>query len=332
MANRTSCLLVALAAAAAVSGAHAQSRYGNIDIYGRINLSYENQKTTRHTNVMQDNASRWGIVGEENISSDVSAIFNLESGFNADNGMNKDPAASFDRESWVGLASKKFGTLRMGATTSPVYYAAADYVSMHNHDTGTSSDALFGFDATGGHLTNMTAYKTPAFNDATVEVAYALAEKSGGRSVVNVAYNQDIKALHVGAGYAQSKDRGVSNSTDTMYVVRALYDITDALAAGGYWEYDKYDQQGHRNNLRGAVKYTVGANEFHVNVGYTNGFSKTEDNGALQWTLGYNYNLSPRTKVYAFYTRIDNEKNASYGVDEAGVNFASFAVGLRHNF
>ncbi|MFT4174704.1 MAG: porin [Rhodocyclaceae bacterium] len=325
------CLAAAIAALGTIGSAHAQSP-NNVQVYGRINLSYESQSAGGHLNAMQDNASRWGIIGDEEIAPGVGAIFNLEQGFGADNGVAKTKQSSFDRESWVGLRSDKLGTLRMGATTSPVYYASADYVSMHNHDTGTSSDAFFGFDATGGHLTNMTAYKTPAFADATIEVAYALAEQTNNRSVVNVAFNQDIKALHIGAGYAQSKAKGLPNTTDTMYVVRALYEFNDAWALGGYYEYDKYDQEGRRNNFRGALKYSIGASEFHLNYGYTNGFSNIQDSSAQQFTLGYNYNLSKRTKLYAFYTRVDNDTNATYNVDEAGVNFASFAVGLRHNF
>lgn len=65
-----------------------------------------------------------------------------------------------------------------------------------------------------------------------------------------------------------------------------------------------------------------------------------DDSGAKQFTLGYNYNLSKRTKLYAFYTRINNENNAAYAPARLqgnlsignGQNFSSFAVGVRHNF
>nr|HRL98388.1 porin [Acidovorax sp.] len=48
--------------------------------------------------------------------------------------------------------------------------------------------------------------------------------------------------------------------------------------------------------------------------------------------LGYNYNLSKRTKVYTYYTRINNSQAATYGVSAQGNDFSSFAVGVRHNF
>jgi predicted porin len=51
-------------------------------------------------------------------------------------------------------------------------------------------------------------------------------------------------------------------------------------------------------------------------------------------TLGYNYNLSKRTKVFAFVTKVDNEINGNYGflTNLAGVDNQSVAAGIRHNF
>ena len=56
------------------------------------------------------------------------------------------------------------------------------------------------------------------------------------------------------------------------------------------------------------------------------------DSAATQYTLGYNYNLSKRTTVYGYYTRVNNERNALYNVGTAGQDFSSVAAGIRHNF
>jgi predicted porin len=58
--------------------------------------------------------------------------------------------------------------------------------------------------------------------------------------------------------------------------------------------------------------YTMGASEFHANVGHANKWSNIADSAATQWTLGYNYNLSKRTKVYGYYTKVNNSKGANY--------------------
>ena len=88
------------------------------------------------------------------------------------------------------------------------------------------------------------------------------------------------------------------------------------------------------NNFRLSGMYTLNASEFHVNVGHAGKWSKVADSSATQWTLGYNYNLSKRTKVYTYYTKVNNKKGASYhdNVQNNGDDFSSFALGVRHNF
>ena len=69
-----------------------------------------------------------------------------------------------------------------------------------------------------------------------------------------------------------------------------------------------------------------------MNVGHAGKWSKVDDSSATQWTLGYNYNLSKRTKVYTYYTKVNNKKGADYMTGTAGDDFSSFALGVRHNF
>ncbi len=78
--------------------------------------------------------------------------------------------------------------------------------------------------------------------------------------------------------------------------------------------------------------YVLNASEFHVNVGHAGKWSKVSDSSATQWTLGYNYNLSKRTKVYTYYTKVNNKKGADYMTGTPGDDFSSFALGVRHNF
>lgn len=321
--------LVAAAVAAMMAGA-AHADNSSVQLYGRLNLSYERQNVGGTTDqpIMRDNSSRFGITGTEQISSDLSALFLLEQGFAADTGVA--PSQSFNRESYVGLSSKTFGTLRAGRILAPVYSVSADYISMHNHDTGTSSDALFGFQATGDNNNNTVAYKTPTYFGANVEAAYSMAEQNGQMDATNIALNYDpMENLQLGAGYARTHIKGQSGN-DHMYVVRALYTIA-SFTVGAYYERDKF-AEGSRNNYRLALKYELGRSEFHLNGGYAGQVGDISDSSAKQMTVAYNYNLSARTKLYAFYTRILNKANAGYAVANYGDDFSSFAVGLRHNF
>ena len=135
-------------AALAVMGATTAIAQSSVTLYGRINTTVERQKSGNQTVTgMQNNASRWGIRGTEDLGGGLKAGFTLESGFNSDTGTGSGwthptTGMSFARQSEVNL-SGGFGMVRLGNFVPESYYATADYVSMHNHDTGSSSDAFY---------------------------------------------------------------------------------------------------------------------------------------------------------------------------------------------
>ena len=89
-----------------------------------------------------------------------------------------------------------------------------------------------------------------------------------------------------------------------------------------------------RSNVRLAGMYAMNQHEFHLNLGVA-GDRGGADTGARQYTLGYNYKLSKRTKVYGFYTGVNNDAKATYsafGSLKAGESQSSLALGIRHNF
>lgn len=291
-----------------------------VNLYGRVNTTVESVKFgngTRQT-VVNDNSSRFGFTGSEDLGGGLKATFRLESGFRSDTGATV--GTLFGREAVVGL-SGGFGTVRLGQQAYlPAYLATADYVSMHNHDTGTSSDALFGGFQLPARQSNSISYTTPSFSGLTVEVAQSLRENvAGAQNQTDIAANYDAGPLHLGAGYQKFGD-------NKLLALRALYEF-GAVTLGGYYERDDFVTQGDRNNFRIAAMYTLGASEFHANVGSAGKFSKIADSKAQQYTLGYNYNLSKRTKVYGYVTRVNDSAAGVYGGD-----FNSTAVGVRHNF
>lgn len=303
-------LLIAAATALVAGSAFAQS---TTEIYGRLNLSVERQDAGGSNNtVVQDNSSRIGLRGTEDLGGGLKAGFVIEHGFSADTGS---AAGTFwGREATLSL-SGGFGTLRVGnLAASAAYFATADYVSMHNHDTGTSSDALYGFVGIIGTMNNAISYTSPTFSGVNIEVQYGLDEKKKADSPLSIAANYDAGPLHLGFGY-ESYD-GLKSTA-----VRVLYEL-GAFTVGGY--YEKGGGDASYNNIRLAGMYAMGASEFHVNYGTRGDTNDINGTGANQMTLGYNYNLSKRTKVYAFYTRLDT--------DFAGADFNSLAVGIRHNF
>ncbi len=111
-------------------------------------------------------------------------------------------------------------------------------------------------------------------------------------------------------------------------VIGALFERAESrIATGG---------DVSRDYVRVSGMVPVGKHEFHANFGTVNARldADLDDDGARQWTLAYNYNITKETKVYTFFTRVDNDTNGNYGFVTAspGADNQSIAIGVRHNF
>lgn len=329
---------LALVAALAACFASAAQAQGNVTIYGRLNVTAERQDLDGDTQtVLANNASRIGFKGTEDIGNGLKAGFVLESGFDATTGAAD--SRFWARESTVSLSSTQFGTVRLGnLSASEAYYATADYVSMHNHDTGSSSDAFYalGFQIATGKMTNGVAYASPTINGFRGDVQVGLNDGEGDRRTV-LAANYDAGPLHLGAGYEEF------NGLKSL-AIRGLYEM-GPWTFGGYIESNSGSADidalnslvlatdAKRTNVRVSAMYVMGAGEFHANYGNAGEIGNVANSGADQYTLGYNYNLSKRTKVYGYYTAVKADGAAAASLYTGGVqDFSSFAVGLRHNF
>ncbi|MFD2300142.1 porin [Paracidovorax citrulli] len=320
-------------AALALLGSTAAFAQSSVTLYGRVNTTVERQKIGDSTVTgLFNNASRFGFKGVEDLGGGLKAGFQLESGFNSDTGTT-DSRGFFARQSEVNL-SGGFGMVRLGRWTAESYFATADYVSLHNHDTGSSADAFYASVMRNQFTnSNSVAYRTPSFGGLTVEGAVSMHEQtSGGKNLYDLAANYNLGALALGAGYSKLGD-------SNQFALRALYTTGPFMVGAYYQRSDDWDAMsdtaaavGKRDNFRLSGAYIMGASEFHLNVGRANSYKNLTDSAATQYTLGYNYNLSKRTKVYGYYTRVNNDRNASYATGVAGADFSSVAVGVRHNF
>ncbi|WP_422010040.1 porin [Roseateles sp.] len=332
-------LVAALAAVAAP--AFAQS---SVTLWGRLNTSVESQKFGNQDRkvAVQNNSSRLGLRGTEDLGGGLKASFNLEHGLNSDTGTVQTlggPSTMFwSRQANVEL-SGAFGTVRLGTWFPDSYFSTVDRTSNHNHDTGTSSDALFS-DFGFGVRTNKVGYFSPTVGGFNFIGSVRAGEGSGPRAY-DLSLNYEVNGLHIAGTYAQaSRYIGAgqigSGAKRQTYGLEADYAFGPVLVTG-YFQSEKVDGFRTRNIGRVSAMYSLGQSEFHFNIGGTkaggdsasaNGMTgdSFRTAGASQWTLGYNYNLSKRTKIYAFYTDIDQK------LPNKGGDFDSLAVGVRHNF
>jgi predicted porin len=307
-------LFVAAVAALAAAGAQAQS---TVTIYGRFNVSAESTELNGiSAKKLENNASRIGFKGSEDLGGGLRANFQLEHGFDASTGVAASPF--WGRQSEVNLAGG-FGTVRLGRFTSEAYFATADYISNHNHDTGNSEDKLYAYI---GRNQNKVAYRAPTFvKDLSLELGVSLPEGVAGQTkTYDFAANYSTGPLALGLGYEK-------NDSSNQLGVRGLYEF-GSFVAGAYVQRHTDAALGDQTIYRLTGMYTLGVTEFHLNYGHAGAYSKLSGSDGKQFTAAINYNLSKRTKVYTYYTKTDDAKRV-YG---AGGDFKSFALGIRHNF
>lgn len=312
--------------------------FGDPAFYGRLNVTLEHARVEGASAATKfvDNGSRLGFRGGREFGSGHSASFQVEGRLRND----PDGWVVKSRDTWVGLESSSFGAARLGMMEGPLFHATYDEISMHNHNSGRSEDKLLTEGAIGGRMSKSVYYRAPPSGPLKIELLHAFLTKDPKRAnASNPSHDEFALTFESGeswvaGGYAESRNIKVDKAWTlagsarvSSVVLAALYERSATTPLAG--------PTAARNYGRIAAKYPMGKHEFHINLGVAGNVSSVVDSGATQATLGYNYNITGQTKLYAFATRIGNQRNASYSfLDNTGngANDSSLALGVRHNF
>lgn len=326
--------LIALAVLAASGASFAQS---SVTLYGLADVWFGSVKTedgvlgTSQTNTTLAsggvNASRWGLMGSEDLGKGLKANFKLEQGFDLTNGSSV-AGQSFSRESYVGL-SGGFGEVKVGKV-----WTAYD-------DVNGASNAVFDsalspttnvFKSTGyqGNPGKTIHYATPSFSGFGAAISYALLDDPVGLDSItslNATYGAGPVAVQLGY---QVENATLTSDDTTFTRLGGSYNFGMATAKLSYGKVSNVA------NVNGAstTEYQLGV-DVPVSAALTvsASYAKSDDNVANgdQSRKGYGiaaaYTLSKRTFVYGGY-RTDSATNAGFADNKNSV----LAVGLQHKF
>ncbi len=202
------------------------------------------------------------------------------------------------------------------------------------------------------------AYHSPKYMGASFKAQYSanrFADSNVVRSpeLYSAVVNYDFGPFSVLGAYEDHEDWQTSRSRDSGWKVGAGYELGSPFGTttiGAVYEELKYrafgattaatsliGTAGLKEYKRPAVmvnlKHRMGNHEFRArwenaeagDCKLTSGATcVTAGLGAKDYALGYAYYLSKAAQVYAFWTQIDNERNASYTFATAG--FAAIAA------
>src|SRR5579863_10315165 len=127
------CSAVLIVAAGGASAQTSVTLYGAVDVFGQYLMNGSGTKGGPGTAYVPGThsfsgrsggsaASMFGLKGTEDLGGGLKAIFNVENGFNVNNGtFFADSTALFYRQSWVGLRHDDWGQLTFGRQYQPSF-------------------------------------------------------------------------------------------------------------------------------------------------------------------------------------------------------------------
>lgn len=356
--TRQRCLGAAVLATACplVCAQDAVTVYGVLDVAAVQEAGGSAGKVTKLTSGVGA-GSRIGIKGSEHLGGGTSAIFLLESGFQADTGALGQGGLLFGRQIYVGLQGR-LGTVTVGRQYTPHYLTTVLADPFGSGYTGDSKNMLAVTGNAFSRMDNTVKYLSPTIQGWFLELAAAPGETSVDRESgrqLGMALDYTAGALHLRFGY---HDR--NNDTDTLRntenaknaIVAAVYDFGLLKAHASYgrnrglnssvWR-NTANPYGHADAPIASTDSTDALLGLSVPFGphaLMASWIHKDDRGARnqdanQFALGYRYVLSKRTDLHASWSRIDNRNGASYTVGsaiESGSGDRATSIGIRHSF
>lgn len=338
--------IIAIAVAAALAPAAAMADNANITFYGRVHLSVDSMSgvaANKNGLNVNDNSSRFGIKGGDDLGNGLKGIFQLESGASASAGS----TFSGIRDSYLGL-SGGFGTVLVGRLPG-----ANQFVYDSNLFADQLGDAAnFTNAGVPGRVNKAIAYASPAMGGLSALVSFipaasvdsTLGGTTGGNSFglklnyanagitgnfgfynVKASSTMTLKPISLAGSYTLG-----NGATVSAQFVRAATDVSGTTTTQNIF------------NVGGkfGLSDTTAVKAQFSKAGATSGAT----NGATMIAVGVDYSVTKRTGVYAVFSQVSNDAggkfvNDSYGHEQsytgtmvAGEDPSGFGVGLTHNF
>jgi predicted porin len=272
--------------------------------------------------------SRWGVVGSEDLGSELSAIFKLENGFSLNNGALSQGGAEFGRQALVGLKSATFGAVTLGrqydslfSYVEPFDVAAqwAGYLGAHAGDVDNLINTH--------RLNNSIKYESSGYGGLTFGGAYSLGGVPGsiGRNQVysfGVTYTNG--SVSVGAAYLNARNPnfsfyGTNPSAGTSLTSNNFGSLGSATSAESNPIAAGYASASTQQVIAAGVNYLIGG----LTIGAT--YSNVQFKG-----LGNTGASGPNPFGYSG-TATFNDAEASLKYNFTPALFAGVAYNYTHN-
>jgi predicted porin len=347
--------------AAACAAAHADD--GNVQIYGRLNLGLE---SLRNDDVRVARLSNYrsvlGFRGSEDLGGGLKAIFQIEGTLSPDTGAGS-PAARDTRIGLEGAAGTLFAgnwvTPYNGATAGldPYYPTTAGYMSIMGNGSAATVSNVSDTASFDRRQQNSVHYWTPLWRGLQLRVAQGLNEErlAGGArpSLTSAAAIYERGPWYASASYERHHAYQGAGLNDSGAKLAAAYRFgaTRVALIGERLRYETAGGTLARSAAYLSLTHQIGRHGLKLGLARAgNGGGGAPDGtrigyvvkgagtGASHYTAGYDYSFSGRTSVFAYYTRLSNQRGgvADFAINSltpsAGATLQGVAAGVRHAF
>ncbi|MGC4078109.1 MAG: porin [Rubrivivax sp.] len=342
--------LKAVAGAAALLCVGLAQAQSNVNIYGLMDAavgSFQMAGADSTSKVQSGNmtTSYIGFGGSEDLGGGLKATFAIEHFLQADAGT----AGRFvgdkfwARNAYAGLATN-YGEYQFGRTTTTMFVSTLMFNAIGdsfafspsilqvltpqttNRPAGAQMLAWYG--DTG--WSNSVLFKSKSWNGLSFNVQANLGEKATNSYGNNVAGNVLYISGPLAATVSYSKVKNDVISAPTGFQdqetkqVGAWYDLGVAKLYGQYTKVDTTAAVDTGTDIWGfGASIPLAGGKVLAQYGHAKEDGNTVEKTNKTLTLGYDYNLSKRTEIYAIYMQ---DKVTGYDTGD------TYAVGIRHKF
>lgn len=340
----TPCMRIAALAASTLVCANVCAQ-SNVTIYGVVDeaAAYASNQAGHSNTYMRSgslSASKIGFQGTEDLGGDLQALFLLESGFEADTGAQSVAGSLFNRQAYVGLQSRAWGSVTAGRQYTPYYLLVGSLASSNilTGATGAHPGDFDGLDTT-VRVSNSLTYSSPVWRGLQASTQYGFGEAKDGNgagSSFSAAVKYSASPAEFALGYLKLKNgsnaAGWSNTASGNFGVSAInqgYVSAEAIqfiAASARYSFGKFMVGANASNVQfqagsasifrdtavfntaGLVASYQAAPALFLSAGYSDtraAHANDIDSRARYRQLSFeqNYALSKRTALYAIGAR-----------------------------
>jgi predicted porin len=339
----------------------------NVQLYGRLNVALEALHSSGSGDSVQrvsNNRSVLGVRGSEDLGGGWQALFQVEGTLSPDTGAGSIAA----RDTRVGIAGP-WGTLFAGNWTlpynsatsalDPFYPTTAGYMSLMGNGAGATENNTSNAYSFDRRQQNSVHYWTPQWQGWSLRVARGMGEERQANgahpALTSAALLYDRDALYASLAQEEHHDyqgRGLSDRGSKLAIAWRVDSATQLAVAVESLRYETAT-----GALRRRTAYVSATRQFGrhgLRVGLAHAQSATGNSletigtvragtgtGTTHATAGYDYQLSKRSSLYAYYTRLANGHNgiAGFAINSigretgtAGATLSGVALGIKHNF